>query len=251
MNSFLLDTINFQGVQFHIKYLTKIHDQHFMDLLPKMCSEDLNQRDLQRGDLSMHENSGQIQLDLETDIHIGTIDGGRPPQSKSSVGDLVQTRSLGMSQFLVSHRFFESGCLLPKQTFPGGEISTLEQSMFQNTFNTSQSLNHISSVVVQIPQFTIMFLMSPPEGILLKNLILFEILSDTPSFVVGQGKTIFLEQSVNSGNTTIPRFFQIFQGQTTILGIGFLSLQEVFGPNTLGIDEFGLPSLDITVQIRN
>ena len=41
--------------------------------------------------------------------------------------------------------------LLPEQTFPGGEVGALEQSMLQNAFYTSQSLDDICPVVVQIP----------------------------------------------------------------------------------------------------
>lgn len=35
-----------------------------MDLLPEMSTEDLDQGDLQRRDLAVHENTGQIQLHL-------------------------------------------------------------------------------------------------------------------------------------------------------------------------------------------
>ena len=50
-----------------------------MDFLPKMATEDLDQADLQGGDLAMHENTSQIQLHLEADIDIGTIDRRAPP----------------------------------------------------------------------------------------------------------------------------------------------------------------------------
>lgn len=42
--------------------------------------------------------------------------------------------------------------------------------MFQNAFNSSQSLNHVSSVVVQVPKLAVMPLMGPPERILLQDL---------------------------------------------------------------------------------
>lgn len=50
---------------------------------------------------------------LETDVHVGSVDGGRPPQSKPSVRDLVETGALGVRQLLVLHRLLETGCLLP------------------------------------------------------------------------------------------------------------------------------------------
>lgn len=39
-----------------------------------MSSEDLNERDLQRRNLSVQEDTGQVQLHLEAHIHIGSVD---------------------------------------------------------------------------------------------------------------------------------------------------------------------------------
>lgn len=50
--------------------LTKIHDDALMNLLPQVSPEDLNEGDLQCWDLAMHEDSSQIKLHLETDIHL-------------------------------------------------------------------------------------------------------------------------------------------------------------------------------------
>lgn len=41
-----------------------------------MGSEDLDQRDLEGGDFAVHEDTSEIELDLETDINVGPIDGG-------------------------------------------------------------------------------------------------------------------------------------------------------------------------------
>lgn len=91
-----------------------------MDFLPQVSSENLNEGDLQCGDLAMHENPSQIKLHLETDIHlkdrnilfsvpfpieekidysayIGSVNGGRPPKCESTIGDLIETRPLGIS----------------------------------------------------------------------------------------------------------------------------------------------------------
>lgn len=65
-----------------------------------MGTEDLNQRDLQRWDFAVHEDTGQVQLHLETDIYICTIDGRRPPQGEASVRDLVQTGPLRVGELL-------------------------------------------------------------------------------------------------------------------------------------------------------
>ena len=55
-------------------------------LLPQVGAEDLNQTNLEGGDLSVHEDTGQIKLDLETDVYICAIDSRAPPQRKPSVG---------------------------------------------------------------------------------------------------------------------------------------------------------------------
>jgi hypothetical protein len=49
----------------------------------------------------MHEDACQVQLHLETDIHIGTVDCWRPPQCEATIWDLVQTTPLGIGQLLV------------------------------------------------------------------------------------------------------------------------------------------------------
>ena len=47
---------------------------------------------------------------------VGTVYRGTPPKCESTIGNLVETRSLGIGQFLVSHGLLESGGLLPKET---------------------------------------------------------------------------------------------------------------------------------------
>ena len=126
MDCFLLNIFNLQCVKFLVKNLHDVHHDAFMDLLPKMRSEDLNQGDLQCGDLSMHENPCQIQLDLEADVNVGTVDRWRPPQSESTVRNLSQSRSLGVRQLLEFHAFFKPRGLLPEQSFPSRKVSSFE-----------------------------------------------------------------------------------------------------------------------------
>lgn len=77
-----------------------------MHLLPQVSPEDLDEGDLERGNLAMHEDAGQIQLHLESHVHIGTVDGGGPPQGETPVGDLIQPRPLCIGQLLVpAHRW--------------------------------------------------------------------------------------------------------------------------------------------------
>ena len=38
--------------------------------------------------LAVHEDARQVELNLETHVHVGPVDGRRPPQSEAAVGDL-------------------------------------------------------------------------------------------------------------------------------------------------------------------
>ena len=94
-------------------YLTQVHDHTLMHLLPQMCPKDLNQRDLEGRDLAVHEDASQVELDLEANVDVGAVDCRRPPQSETTVWDLVETRALGVGQLLVLHRLLKTTCLLP------------------------------------------------------------------------------------------------------------------------------------------
>lgn len=60
----------------------------------------------------------QIQLHLETDVDIGTIDRRRPPESETTIRNLIQAGTLCISQFLKLHGLFEARRTLPEQPFP-------------------------------------------------------------------------------------------------------------------------------------
>lgn len=51
-------------------YLTEIHDNTLVNLLPQVSSEDLDQRDLEGWNFTMHEDSSKVQLHLETHIYL-------------------------------------------------------------------------------------------------------------------------------------------------------------------------------------
>lgn len=91
-----------------------------------------------------------------------------------------------MSEFLVLHGLLKSRSLLPEEALPSREVGALEKGMLKDTLDTTEGLDHISAVVVEVPQLTIMFLMSPPEWVLLEYLILLEVLSNSPTFIVGK-----------------------------------------------------------------
>lgn len=151
-------------------HLTKIHNNTLVNLLPEMSPEDLNQGDLEGWDLAVHEDTGQIQLHLETHVDVGAVDRRRPPESETTVGNLVQTGSLGVGQFLVLHGLFKATCLLPEETLPGREVCTLEEGVFQDTLYASQGLDHVGTVVIQVPELAVVALVGPPEWVLLQYL---------------------------------------------------------------------------------
>ena len=62
-------------------HLTQVHNDALVDLLPQVSSEDLDERDLQRGDLAVHEDTGQVQLHLKAHVHLM---GGRGVEWKLS-----------------------------------------------------------------------------------------------------------------------------------------------------------------------
>lgn len=70
MDSLLLHGLDFQRVQLLVKHLTDVHHDGLVNLLPQMSTEDLNKRDLQRGNLAVHEDAGQIELYLEAHVHL-------------------------------------------------------------------------------------------------------------------------------------------------------------------------------------
>ena len=111
-------------------------------------------------------------------------------------------------EFLL-HALLKAGGLLPEQPLPCGEVGALEQGVLQNALHTSQGLDDICSVVVQVPQLAIVALVGPPEGVLLQHLVLLEVRAYTPPLVIGQGVTILLEQGIDPGDTSIPRVLQI------------------------------------------
>ena len=52
-------------------HLAEIHDHALVDLLPQVGAEDLNERDLECGNLPVHEDASQVQLHLEPHVHLG------------------------------------------------------------------------------------------------------------------------------------------------------------------------------------
>ena len=190
MNRLLLHHLNLQGIQLKIEDLAQVHDNTLVDLLPQVCAEDLNERDLEGRNLPVHEDAREVQLHLEAHVDVGSVDGRRPPQCEASVGNLIETTSLGVCELLEAHGLLETTGLLPEETFPGREVGAFEEGVLQNALNTSQSLDHVCSVVVQVPQLSIMALVRPPEWVLAHDVVLLEVLAHSPALVEGQGVAV-------------------------------------------------------------
>lgn len=54
----------------------------------------------------------------------------------------------------------------PEETLPGGEVSALEEGVFQDTLHATQGLDHVCAIIVQVPKLSIVPLVCPPEWIL-------------------------------------------------------------------------------------
>ena len=124
---------------------------------------------------------------------------------------MVQTATLRVRQLLHLHARLEPTRLFPEQTLPRGEIRSLEERVFENTLDASESLDNISAIVVQVPELSIVTLMRPPEWILPGEVVLFERKAHPPALVVRQRVTILLEQGVDARNTSVPRVLEIFK----------------------------------------
>ena len=99
MNGFFLDVLDLQRVQLLVEDLAEVHGhlrayetsgrrgpkrrpikfkvkfntptpRRLVDLLPEVRSKNLNERDLQRRNLAVHEDARQVELDLEADVHL-------------------------------------------------------------------------------------------------------------------------------------------------------------------------------------
>ena len=73
MNRLLLNRLNLQRVELLVKHLAQVHGDGLVDLLPEMRSEDLDEGDLQRGNLAVHEDAGEVELHLEAHVDVGSV----------------------------------------------------------------------------------------------------------------------------------------------------------------------------------
>mmetsp|Transcript_42357 Transcript_42357/g.95840 ORF Transcript_42357/g.95840 Transcript_42357/m.95840 type:complete len:278 (-) Transcript_42357:3555-4388(-) len=216
-----------------------------------MGPEDLDERNLERRDLAVHEDACQVQLNLEPHINIGAVDCGGPPEREAAVRDLIQARPLRVGQLFVFHGLLEPRRLFPEEALPGGKVGALEERVLQDAFNPAQGLDHVRPVVVEVPKLPVVPGMCPPEGILPHQSVLFKLGAHPPPFVVGQRVPVLLEERVDAGDAAVPRVLQVLEGEAPVLGVGLLPLESVLGPYALRVDELGLPWLDVPEEVGN
>lgn len=96
--------------------------------------------------------------------------------------------------------------------------------MFQNRLHTTKCLNDIRAVGIQVPKLAIVPLARPPERIALHELVRLELRTSSETLVEAEGASVLLEEGIDSWQTAIPAVFEIFQGQSAVLLVGFHAL---------------------------
>lgn len=157
----------------------------------------------------MHENTSQIQLNCETYVYICSVNSRWPPQGKSPIGNLIKPWSLCICQLLILHGLFKTRGFLPKETFPTLEIGGFEKSMLKNSLYSPKSFDYVVSIMIEIPELSIMPLVCPPKRVLFHDLVRLEFLSESPVFVEGECKSVFLKKRVDTWYSEVPGIFQI------------------------------------------
>ena len=119
---------------------------------------------------------------------------------------------------------FETRGSFPEKTFPGREPCRLEKGVLQNGLDTTQGLNHVGAVGIEIPQLAVVSLACPPERIALHELVEFELGPGAEPLIEAQSAAILLEQGIDAGQAAVPAVFQILQGESPVLLVCFQAL---------------------------
>mmetsp|Transcript_3144 Transcript_3144/g.9017 ORF Transcript_3144/g.9017 Transcript_3144/m.9017 type:complete len:409 (-) Transcript_3144:4863-6089(-) len=143
-----LHIFDLERVELLVEHLAQVHGHGLVDLLPEVRAEDLDQRDLQRRDLPVHEDAREVELDLEPHIHVRPVDRRRPPQREPSIGNLIETRPLRVRQFFVLHGLFKTRRFFPEEALPRREVRALEQRVLEDALDAAEGLDHVRAVVV-------------------------------------------------------------------------------------------------------
>ena len=76
MDGPLLDALFLKRVEILVKDLDDVHGDALVYLLPQMRTENLNEENLEHMNLAVHEDACEIELDLEANVHVGSVDRG-------------------------------------------------------------------------------------------------------------------------------------------------------------------------------
>ena len=247
----LLHRLDLERVELLVEDLAAESMTHAISwtLLPQVRAEDLDERDLERRDLAVHEDAGQVELHLEADVDVGAVDRRRPPEREAPVGDLVETGALRVGELLVLHRLLEARGLLPEETLPRGEVGALEERVLEDALDAAERLDHVRAVVVEVPQLAVVPLVRPPERVLAHDLVLLEVGAHAPALVVRERVPVLLEERVDARDAAVPRVLEVLERQAPVLRVGLLPLERVLGPDALRVDELALPRLDVPVEV--
>ena len=75
--------------------------------------------------------------------------------------------------------------------------------------HAAERLDDVGSVVVEVPQLAVVALVRPPEGVLLKQLVLLEVGAHAPALVVRQRVPVLAEQRVDARYAAVPAVLQV------------------------------------------
>jgi hypothetical protein len=121
--------------------------------------------------------------------------------------------------------------------------------VLENGLDTTQRLNDVRAIRVQVPELTVVALACPPEGVALHVLVDLELGPGTETLVETESTAILLEESVDTRQTTVPAVLEVLQSQAAVLLLSFLTFLGVFNPNTLGVTELRLPRDDVAEDV--
>ena len=156
-----------------------------------------------------------------------------------------------VGELLELHGLLETGCLLPEETLPRREGRRLEERVLQDRLDSTEGLDDVGAVCVQIPQLPVVPLARPPERVALHQLVRLELGPGPEALVEAQRAPVLLEERVDAREATVPAVLEIFEGETPVLLVGLLSLLGVLRPHALGIDELGFPRDDVPEDVRD
>lgn len=139
--------------------------------------------------------------------------------------------------------------LLPEETLPSREVRSLEERVLKDRLDSSKGSDDVDSVVVELPELSVVPLGRPPERVVLEELVLLPVDPDSPSLVIRERVSVLLEERVDSGDSSIPRVLEILEREPSVLSGGLLPLHRVLAPDPSRVLEFRLPGLEVSEQV--